>query len=143
MIAKSNSYFVTKSHRKIQIIAYNYEHFNHLFAQGETFDMQFTERYTPFNKLGIMDLSLELTDLKSTSCIIREHIVNQTYGSAFDEWIRMGAQPLSNEDIAYLKSVSIPKLYVRKEEIADNTITYHASLEPLEIRLIEIELSRV
>lgn len=143
MIAKSNGYFVTKSHRRIQIIAYNYEHFNHLFAQGETFDMQFTERYTPFNKLGIMDLSLELTDLKSTSCIIREHIVNQTYGSAFDEWIRMGAQPLSNEDITYLKSVSIPKLYVRKEEIVDNTITYHASLEPLEIRLIEIELSRV
>ncbi len=142
LIAKGTGYFVTKSHRRIRIIAYNYEHFNHLFAQGETFDMQFTERYTPFNKLGVMDLSLELTDLKASSCVIREHIVNQTYGSAFDEWIRMGAQPLSNEDIEYLKSVSIPKLYVRREEIAENTITYHASLEPLEIRLIEIELSR-
>ena len=89
-----------------------------------------------------MDLSLEFTDLKSSSCIIREQIVNQTYGSAFDEWIRMGAQPLSNEDIAYLKSVSVPKLYVSKEEIVNDTLTYHASLEPLEVRLIEIELSR-
>ncbi|MBP5780937.1 MAG: helix-turn-helix domain-containing protein [Clostridia bacterium] len=142
LIAKNNGYFITKSHRKIQIIAYNYEHFNHLFAQGESFDMQFTERYTPFNQLGLMDLSLEFTDLKSSSCIIREQIVNQTYGSAFDEWIRMGAQPLSNEDIAYLKSVSVPKLYVSKEEIVNDTLTYHASLEPLEVRLIEIELSR-
>lgn len=142
LIAKGNGYFITKSHRKIQIIAYNYEHFNHLFAQGETFDMQFTERYTPFNKLGTMDLSLELTDLKSENCIIREQIVNQTYGSAFDEWIRMGAQPLSNEDIEYLKNISVPKLYVRKEAIENNTITYNASLDPLEIRLIEIELAR-
>lgn len=142
LIAKGNGYFVTKSHRKIQIVAYNYEHFNHLFAQGESFDMQFTERYTPFNKLGTMDLSLELTDLKSNDCIIREQIVNQTYGSAFDEWIRMGAQPLTSEDIEYLKSVSVPKLYVRKEAIENNTITYNASLEPLEIRLIEIELAR-
>lgn len=142
LIAKGNGYFITKSHRKIQIIAYNYEHFNHLFAQGETFDMQFTERYTPFNKLGTMDLSLELTDLKSENCIIREQIVNQTYGSAFDEWIRMGAQPLSNEDVEYLKNISVPKLYVRKEAIENNTITYNASLGPLEIRLIEIELAR-
>ena len=142
LIAKGNGYFIIKSHRKIQIITYNYEHFNHLFAQGETFDMQFTERYTPFNKLGTMDLSLELTDLKSESCIIREQIVNQTYGSAFDEWIRMGAQPLTNEDVEYLKNISVPKLYVRKEEIENNTITYNASLEPLEVRLIEIELSR-
>lgn len=140
LIAKGNGYFITKSHRKIQIIAYNYEHFNHLFAQGETFDMQFTERYTPFNKLGVMELSLELCDLKTDSCLIREHIVNQSFGSAFDEWIRMGAQPLSANDIDYLKSVSVPKLYVRKEIVENNTITYNASLEPLEIRFIEIEL---
>lgn len=140
LIAKGNGYFITKSHRKIQIIAYNYEHFNHLFAQGETFDMQFTERYTPFNKLGVMELSLELCDLKTDLCTVREHIVNQTFGSAFDEWIRMGAQPLSTNDIDYLKSVSVPKLYVRKEIVENNTITYNASLEPLEIRFIEIEL---
>lgn len=140
LIAKGNGYFITKLHRKIQIIAYNYEHFNHLFAQGETFDMQFTERYTPFNKLGVMELSLELCDLKTDLCTVREHIVNQTFGSAFDEWIRMGAQPLSTNDIDYLKSVSVPKLYVRKEIVENNTITYNASLEPLEIRFIEIEL---
>lgn len=142
LIARGNGYFITKSHRKVQIIAYNYEHFNHLFAQGETFDMQFTERYTPYNKLGIMELSLELCDLKADRCIIREQIVNQTYGSAFDEWIRMGALPLSSDDIEYLKSVSVPKLYVRKENIENDILTYNASLEPLEVRLIEIELSR-
>lgn len=142
LIAKGNGYFITKSNRKIQIIAYNYEHFNHLFAQGETFDMQFTERYTPFNKLGTMELSLELCDLKAEACIIKEHIVNQSFGSAFDEWIRMGAQPLSSSDIEYLKSVSVPKLYVRKETVENNSINYNASLEPLEIRLIEIELAR-
>lgn len=140
LIAKSNGYFITKSKTKIQIIAYNYEHFNHLFAQGETFDMNFLERYTPFNKLGPMELSLELCSLNASSCIIREQIVNQSYGSAFDEWIRMGAQPLNNEDIEYLKNVSVPKRYVRTEKIGNNRLNYNASLDPLEIRLIEIEL---
>ena len=102
--------------------------------------MNFLERYTPFNKLGPMELSLELCSLNASSCIIREQIVNQSYGSAFDEWIRMGAQPLNNEDIEYLKNVSVPKRYVRTEKIENSRLNYNASLDPLEIRLIEIEL---
>ena len=127
LIDKGNGYFITKSYGKIQILLYNYEHFNHLFASGETFDMTFIERYTPFSQLGKMEISLELTDIPVKACIIREHIINQASGSAFDEWVRMGAPNLCKKDIEYLKQVSVPKLFVRKEKVENNILPINVS----------------
>ena len=138
LIERGEGYFITRSHSKIQIIIYNYEHFNHLFASGETFDMTFTERYTPFSQLGKMDISLELTDVPNGTCKIREQIINQQSGSAFDEWVRIGAPQMTAEDIDYLKHVSVPKIYVRNETVTDGILPIAASLEPLEVRYIEV-----
>lgn len=140
LIEKGDGYFITKGNGMLQIMLYNYEHFNHLFASGETYDMTFTERYTPFSTVGKMDISLEITDLPGKNCVIREHTINQKYGSAFDTWVRMGASKLNNEDIKYIKNISVPRLFVHSEAIKNNSITVNASLDPLEVKLIEIEL---
>lgn len=141
LIEGGEGYFITKSHRSLSIILYNYEHFNHLFASAETFDMTFTERYVPFSQLGKMDVSLELVDISGKQCNIRETVVNQSSGSAFDEWVRMGAPTLGAEDIEYLKRISIPRCYVRTETIENGILNISAALDPLEVRLIEISLS--
>lgn len=138
LIDRGEGFFITKSYGKIQILLYNYEHFNHLFASGETFDMTFTERYTPFSQLGKMEISLELTDIPVKECTIRERVINQNSGSAFDEWVRMGAPKLLREDIEYLKQASVPRLFVRKETLSNGVLPINASLMPLEVRLIEI-----
>ncbi len=142
LIAKGSGYFIARSSNKIQIITYNYEHFNHLFAQGETFNMNFLERYTPFNKLGPMEISLELCSLDATSCVIKEEIINQNYGSAFDEWIKMGASPMDNDDIEYIKNVAVPRRYKRKEKIEGGVLNFNAVLNPLEVRYVEIDLKK-
>ena len=139
-IKKGNGFFMTKSYGKIQIVLYNYEHFNHLFASGETFDMTYTERYTPFPQLGKKDLSIELTNIPAEKCTIKEHIINQEYGSAFDKWLEMGACDLDKEDIEYLKSASAPKIVKYNMDINDNTLKLSFMLSPLEVRLIEIFL---
>ena len=118
---------------------YNYEHFNHLFAAGETYDMTFTKRYTPFSKLGRMSVSLGLTDINAKSCKITEYIVNQKYGSAFDEWVRMGAPKFDGMLTEYLRRECVPKITVRDEELDGGRITVSAELAPLEVRLVEIE----
>lgn len=139
LIEKGEGYFITKAHKSIQIILYNYEHFNHLFAAGETFDMTFTKRYTPFSQLGKMSATLELCDIPAKSCSVKEHILNQQYGSAFDEWVRMGAPKLTNESVKYLKQICIPKLIIRTENFDNGVLRIHSDLEPLEVRLIEIK----
>ncbi len=139
LIDSGEGYFIAKSHAKIQIILYNYEHFNHLFAAGESYDMTFTQRYTPFSKLGKMRVSLGLTDIGAKECKVTEQIVNQHYGSAFDEWVRMGAPKIDSAMIKRLSHVSIPKMVTRSEKINQGALTIKADLEPLEVRLIEIE----
>jgi xylan 1,4-beta-xylosidase len=138
LIEKGNGYFITKSHKKIVIILYNYEHFNHLFATGQKFDMTYTKRYTPFSQLGKMTVKLELTDIPAKSCLINEQVLNQKYGSAFDEWVRMGAPKLNNDSIAYLKRLCMPKLIIHAENFENGKLTIHTDLDPLEVRLIEI-----
>jgi xylan 1,4-beta-xylosidase len=137
-ISSGNGYFITKSKDKIQIILYNYEHFNHLFASGEHFDMTYTKRYTPFTELGKMDVSIGLINLPMSECIIREHVLNTHTGSAFDKWLRMGSVTPNDEEIEYLKRVSVPKLLTNKIQVTDGALTISALLEPLEVRLIEI-----
>ena len=139
LIDSGDGYFIAKSHGRIQIMLYNYEHFNHLFAAGESYDMTFTKRYTPFSKLGRMKVSLGLTEIGSKRCKITEHIVNQHYGSAFDEWVRMGAPKIDQSMIDHLNRVGIPRMTIREEEITSGKLTISAELEPLEIRLVEVE----
>ncbi len=141
LIDRDDGYFITKSPNGIQIILYNYEHFNHLFASGEKFDIDYIKQYMPFSQLGRMEISLVLTDISSQECTIREHIINQDSGSAFDEWMSMGApKALTADDIQYLKHVSVPKYQVYTRTVSDGVLPINASLEPLEVRLIEIEL---
>ena len=107
---------------------------------GETFDMTYTERYTPFPQLGKKDLSVELNNIPAEKCMIKEQIINQEYGSAFDKWLEMGACELDKEDIEYLKNASAPKITKYAMDITDNTLKLSFLLSPLEVRLIEIFL---
>lgn len=137
-IDKGPGYFVAKKHGCIQIILYNYEHFNHLFASGETYDMTYLNRYTPFSNLGKMKVSLMLEGFTAKKCHIVEKIVNQKHGSAFDEWVSMSAPKIDEQIIDYLKSICIPKMNTKDEEIINGKINISATLSPLEVRLIEI-----
>lgn len=139
LIDDGDGYFIAKAHGKLQIIMYNYEHFNHLFAAGETYDMSFTKRYTPFSKLGRMSVSLGLSDINAKNCKITEYIVNQQHGSPFDEWARMGAPKFDKMITEYLRRECVPKITVRDEEIDGGRLTVKAELAPLEVRLVEIE----
>lgn len=140
LIKQGNGYFITKSHGKIQAILYNYEHFNHLFVSGEAFDTAFAEHYAHFSELGKMNVSLELTGIPARTCMIRESVINRQSGSAFDVWAKTGAKHPGNEDINYIKNFSAPKASLREEPVENEALLISVTLEPLEVRLIEIDL---
>ena len=102
--------------------------------------MTYTERYTPFPKLGKKDLTLKLENIPAEKCTIKEHIINQEFGSAFEKWLEMGACDLDKEDIDYLKNASAPKIVKYDMKIDNNTLKLSFILSPLEVRLIEIFL---
>lgn len=103
--------------------------------------MTFTKRYTPFNEIGKMHIQLAFTNCPTKGYLYTETTINTKAGSAFDEWVRMGALPLTKTDITYLKQKSLPQ--VKKQYYANNekSLTFSWDLDPLEVRLIEINFN--
>ncbi|QKJ20792.1 GH39 family glycosyl hydrolase [Microbacterium hominis] len=137
LLASGEGYFVTATEHGVQAILYNYEHFGHLFASGERYDMTYLERYAPFSEVGRMDFSAELTGLAPGRYRRREEVINTEHGSAFDTWIRMGAPAIDARTVDYIRQVSVPQMVVDDVEV-DGELTLSAVLEPLEVRVIEL-----
>lgn len=140
LIGKGDGFFITKSENRLAIILYNYEHYSKMFAKGARSGMPNQDRYALFTEMNSAEFSLRLTNLDYNDCLIKERFISQDYGSSYDAWVRMGAQPLtSEEDFDLLRQQSQPGMYLHREIIKDHRLTLCVQMAPLEVRLIEIE----
>ena len=139
-LGRGDGYFVTRKHDSYQIMLYNYKHFNYLYANGERFDMTETDRYTVFADSEPVMITLSLSDIPQGRYKISETYVNRTHGSAYDQWISMGAIELTApSEFDLLKNASAPGFHQRLADVtSDEILTLDVTLELLEIRLIEI-----
>lgn len=138
-VDSGDGYFVTRSDDNYQIMFYNYKHFSSLYANGEYFDTTFLKRYTPFGFEEQKKFLISLNNLPGKNYQVTEYIVNKDYGSSFDKWLEMGAQPLNKDEVETLKALSQPM--IKKYCIAtnDTQLEVSATLEQLEIRLLILE----
>ena len=139
-IGQGDGWFATRQGNKIAVLLYNYRHFSHLYAQGERFDMTFTDRYTPFDPVQNMDVHLTLKDVPNGSYLVRETILNRKSGSAFDKWVEMGAlEPDTEQELKTLEALSTPLCTKYVAEAKKKTLEIDAILDMLEVRLITME----
>lgn len=140
LIGKGDGWFATRQGDSYRVLLYNYRHFSHLYAQGERFDMTFTDRYTPFSPEQSLDVHLSLTDVESGEYLVRETVINRRSGSAFDQWVAMGALELDRpEEYENLASRSMPERRKYRAGVPRHTLELDAMLDMLEVRLLEIE----
>jgi xylan 1,4-beta-xylosidase len=141
LLDKGPGYFVTTNQKgDYAIILYNYIHISPLYAQGVLFNVTFLERYNAFVDPCPMDFDLVLAHTENGQYTLTEHVINRSSGSAFDEWVQMGALPLATEEeFNTLKGRSMPKINKIKIEVNNKRINYYANLEPHEIRLLLIK----
>ena len=144
LVDRGHGYFVTTNQKgDYAILLYNYIHISPLYAQGVLFNVTFIERYNAFVDASPIDVDLILINVENGTYSLTEHVVNRESGSAFDEWVRMGAIPLiTEEEINTLKGRSMPRIYKTNMEVQNKQSNYYAKLEPHEIRLIEIRKKR-
>lgn len=140
LVKRGNGYFVTADGQgNYTLLLYNYSHYTSLYAQGILFDGSPESRYDAFGEMASMDIELTFEHIASGSYRLREQFVNRSYGSCYDEWVRMGAEPFASpEEEALLRSRSVPMLSKSTLEARDGRLSYYAHLEPLEIRLAEL-----
>lgn len=141
LLSRGDGYFITKSNDSYQIILYNYVHYSDLYADGELFDMTFKNRYTLFSKQISKRFNITLEDLPFDKYIKTETILNRDHGSSFDTWVNMGLPKIqTNEDIEYLKSVSLPKILKEIVQVENGELTITTTLTPLEVKLITLKV---
>ena len=139
LIGQGEGWFAAKSETGYQFILYNYRHYSHLYAMGERFDMTFTDRYTPFSPEQTLDVHLSLSGLPDGLYTVRETILNRHSGSAFDQWLEMGALELETEDeVTELVARSRPQSRKYLLQTQQGTLELDAMLDMLEVRLLEI-----
>lgn len=140
-LGQGKGWFVTRSYekQKIVIIFYNYEHYDDNFAEGKTYDVTLTRRYTHFLQMKPARFSLKLDQLESEYCCIKELFINRGNGSVYDRWSAMGGVPLQGDELSFLR-VTQPGMLIHTEKINNGILHVEADLQPLEIRLVEIEL---
>ncbi len=139
LLSRGDGWFLTKNQADYQMILYNYRHFSQLYAAGEKFDMTFHDRYTPFTPEQSMDFHIRMSGMENGSYTVRETVVSRKYGSAFDQWLRMGGMELhSGEELDCLLSHAKPQVTKYRVEAQKHILEIDAMLEMLEVRLIEI-----
>ena len=137
-LASGDGYFITRGEKGCQIMLYNYQHYSELYANGETFDMTFTDRYTPFPNGAKKRFSVLLEGLDSGEYRITESILNRDHGSSFDKWVQSGAMPVeTSEDIEYLRCISLPAVRKRTVTVKNGKLELSFTLDTHEVRLVE------
>ena len=102
--------------------------------------MTFTDRYTPFSPEQMLDVSLTLEGLPDGEYLISEKIVSRRSGSAFDQWVAMGAIELTTqEERENLIFRSVPAISRYKVSVQNGKLPIAALLDMLEVRLIAVD----
>lgn len=139
LIDKGDGYIITEQNGKYIMLLNNYSHYSAAYAKEPGVNTQYTDRNKVFPDKANISMSFCLPFIQKP-CMITETKLNRHNGSVYDNFVKMsGLEPLSAEDIEYLKSVSIPKRTKHVHSPDNNGLLISASLEPHELRLIEIE----
>ena len=136
-LSKGDGYFVTANDDEIILTLYNYHHFSEAYAKEVGIFTSYTDRYSIFpDKAGKL-FKFDFPEL-SGNFIVKSVYVNQKHGSAYDEFVRMGAvEPLYPEETKWLNDVSKPRL--KKEIVSASPLSLSISLAPFEVRQVTIK----
>lgn len=136
-LSKGDGYFVTANDDEIILTLYNYHHFSEAYAKEVGIFTSYTDRYSIFpDKAGKL-FKFDFPKL-SGNFIVKSVYVNQKHGSAYDEFVRMGAvEPLYPEETKWLNDVSKPRL--KKEIVSASPLSLSISLAPFEVRQVAIK----
>lgn len=137
IVTKGECFIVTKKQNgSFQILVYNYCDFIASNINCDQNETSMEERYNVFYE-KILDFCLLLKGLmgRFQQKIYR---INKESGSAFDEWLKIGAPKImTTEEINYIKNKSIYSYYI-DEVYVEGNFRIHHKLQPHEVLLIEL-----
>lgn len=139
LLKVGTNYIMTKdSSGRIVCLFYNQRAYSYYYYfKNETEQKDLSKLFQSEEKIILeMDLSHMEHD---GEYLIKEEVVNSSYGSIQDEWKILGNQEeLGKPEIQYLKSICVPKIIMKHFICVEGKLRFHVELEPHEMRLIHI-----
>jgi xylan 1,4-beta-xylosidase len=139
ILSRGDGYVVTKDQQgEVAILLYNYFHYSLAYAQEVGINTSYTDRYSVFPDKNTKKFDLDLI-LPHKRYAVQQAYLNRNRGSAFDEFVRMGAvEPLSKEESEFLAAYVLPGAEKSVMTTDHGKLQFSVTLEPLEIRLIRL-----
>lgn len=137
-------YIATKKDNKIIILITNYTHYSDLFAEKEYFEIENLNRYNCFPKGTNIHYVFDLQNVKFTDAKVKISTISRKNGSSYDKWLAMGA--IKNLSPVELRSINhLSEIYFEGSEeiISNKSLSIDVNVEPLESKLIEVELLNI
>lgn len=141
LVKKGKNYIITRDeYGKITILMHNFISRNYLYYVKEENENTLEDHYKYFKHQNTKTLHFRIENvLEDTEFQLHHHLVNRKFGSIMDEWAAFGfKESLQNDDIEYLKRVTVPKIFSTAEKSEGNILSFDVDMEPLEIRCISI-----
>ena len=139
LLKVGTNYIMTKdSSGKIVCLFYNQRAYSYYYYfKNETEQKDLSKLFQSEEKII---LEMELSHMEHDGeYLIKEEVVNSSYGSIQDEWKILGNQEeLGKPEIQYLKSICVPKIFMKHFICVEGKLRFHVELEPHEMRLIHI-----
>lgn len=139
VVAAGEYYFVTRTENAFQILMYHYVHYNNERSQENTFDILYQNRYLPFANARAVELTIPIYCDYAREFHMIETVINRKHGSAYDIWEQSGFIALEQqESVNFINFASVPFTSSERGEFVDHAYKLTRTLEPLEMRLIEL-----
>ncbi|MEG1131283.1 MAG: helix-turn-helix domain-containing protein [Romboutsia sp.] len=138
LIESGDGYFITKKYDTYQLILYNYCHFDNIYVNGDTSQIDKYNRYNVFNNIDkCMNINLE--NFNPGNYLFKECKITKKQGSAFDTWIEMGhLEYMDEEDVIYINNNSMPKMKKYSKYIGGE-YSIRENLSPHEVKIYNIK----
>lgn len=139
LLVKREDLMITRSEQVIQCLAVNHCEMDPEYAETRT--MRKPEEISRIFLPGKdKKYHLVVKTSENATFLIRQKIVNTSFGSILDSWNEMGnISDLNPEDITYLRNTCVPKIRISKIPAVEQKIELDLTLKPHEIRWVSIE----
>lgn len=146
VIMRGDGYIVSRNLKtnNLYLILYNYEH-PFLADESQNVNLK-NDVYNAFPEKIKKRINFKLRDCHFSKAFFKIYTINQTNGSAYDKWVSMGKpstdQFYLKDNIIFnnLSSAANCNYKELRKDLNDNTLTIDFTLDPLEIKGIQIKL---
>jgi xylan 1,4-beta-xylosidase len=131
------NFIVTRREDRIQILAWNYVHYNETFSKGDGSALTLYNRYSIFEKKEDFNFKINLLNLTG-EYKVTTYEFNQDTGSVFDWWLKNGApENIHSDEIEILKNNMKPQGSL-KYITAEGTAAFEHKIKPHGFVFIEL-----